>query len=1120
MNISRQEFLVEVPRLYPNTDEHINFWRKERKRCIEGYWASGYWMPGKLYFYVNYSTIKLNVQGSKVKSLGKPWLRDIEWMFFRLLEEARGFSGFEEDQFYSCHEALTQQNLSDEEIILRYCTDEATGELIPSKFNNIYLDETLARKKYVSPREYIAKQHVTNLGRPLYNNQSKNLFMIGARGYGKSYMMGGGVVTHEFLFDGLTQYIPQKDTNTSSEIVVGAGDAKYSSDTLEKVRLTIENLPGSVEINGKDFPAPFSKKFTGSWYPGKTIKAEYRKKIGGNWKKVGTKSSIKHRTFKDNPFAANGTRPGIMLFEEVGMFDNLKESYVASVECQRNGDDKFGTMVFIGTGGDMHGGGCLTGETKVWDSEGNLHLLKDLNINKGIKGFDIKNQEVSNEPITYWQDYTEKPCYRITTNTGRYIQASEEHPLLCSKASNFRHSKKINRKRIYWKKVDWIQAKDVKPGYQLAIADKVPITSSKVFKHARLIGLLIGDGSYNDTPILSNNDADIWNYIHKNYRSTEYTRRVCKDGSIYRECSILGMRSYLKEIGILGQTKENKTLPLNIHSYNKESISDLLGGLFDADGYVLKDCIGLAIKHFSLIDEIRLLLQRLGIHCNIRHRINKPNKLIKISTDHYELLIKDKRSIKRFYRNIQFISKIKQLKLTKLYYNLNTKIDYYSKENIGLRFERVISIEKIGIHPVYNLTANKTNTYLGNGIVTHNTRDAYEMFYNPEAYDCLVLNDDWEHRGKIGFFVPAYLGLNQYKNADGFTDEARAKKYLEEHRRKLLSAGSTTALDGEMINRPIKPSEIFLLKHGNIFPIHELQERLSKIERPEVQKYLQTPVSLYFDERSKTGVNYKVDTKGRLRPINDFPFDGDDREGAIVIYEFPITDEEGNVPKDMYIIGHDPYASDDPTGGSLASIYVLKTKKYMKHGHDEIVASFVGRPYYGRNVYNEHLMKLSMFYGNAKIYFEATGNTKEYFEKHKRLDLLAKQPQTIFTKKAAYETKGSVMYGYPMQSRQQKSQAIQYLRDWLLEERGINEQGQIVRNLDRIPDKALLQELIAFNYEGNFDRVMGFAGCILGMEEGYNQYNQEMEKESQIDHAVNFFSTNRLFKSIKYARQF
>lgn len=40
-----------------------------------------------------------------------------------------------------------------------------------------------------------------------------------------------------------------------------------------------------------------------------------------------------------------------MIFEEVGFFENLKETYAASVECQRDGATKFGSMMFTGTGG-------------------------------------------------------------------------------------------------------------------------------------------------------------------------------------------------------------------------------------------------------------------------------------------------------------------------------------------------------------------------------------------------------------------------------------------------------------------------------------------------------------------------------------------------------------------------------------------------------------------------------------------------------------------------------------------------------------------------------------------------------------------------------------------------
>lgn len=175
-----------------------------------------------------------------------------------------------------------------------------------------------------------------------------------SRGFGKSYSVGG-IVSHEFLFDGQTKYDPEQDV-TAAEIVVGAGDSKYSTDTLSKVKTMLEMLPGAGEFGGKVFPSPLTKRYSGSWSAGRQVTASYKKKVGGQWSTVGTKSNIKNRSFADNPYAANGTRPGIMVFEEAGIFSNLEESYTSSVDCQRDEGYKFGSMLFTGTGGDMEGG--------------------------------------------------------------------------------------------------------------------------------------------------------------------------------------------------------------------------------------------------------------------------------------------------------------------------------------------------------------------------------------------------------------------------------------------------------------------------------------------------------------------------------------------------------------------------------------------------------------------------------------------------------------------------------------------------------------------------------------------------------------------------------------------
>jgi hypothetical protein len=83
------------------------------------------------------------------------------------------------------------------------------------------------------------------------------------------------------------------------------------------------------------------------------------------------------------------------------------------------------------------------------------------------------------------------------------------------------------------------------------------------------------------------------------------------------------------------------------------------------------------------------------------------------------------------------------------------------------------------------------------------------------------------------------------------------------------------------------------------------------------------------------------------------------------------------------------------------------------------------------------------------------------------------------------------------------------VRSWLLEERGNN-----LRNLDLIPDKFLLQQLISFTLDGNFDAVMGFVGCIIGLEEIYISSKRKSENESYLSELDKEF--NKLLSNNKY----
>lgn len=311
MLVNKELFIEKkIELLHPASFEYKDYWREMKKRCIEGYWAGGTWIPPQMYFYLNFGTILLNKsKSSKSKIQGRPQFWDIHLDFFYNWVEARGLSGFEK---------MPNPTIPIRDL-LRECNED--------------------------------------LGAPIYDNESKNLTLMGSRDFGKSYMTANGVIAHEFLFDGLKDYsLENIKTPPTVEILVGASDTKYSSELLKKVKLCLDNLPGGMEVNGIYYPSPLSKITTGTFASGKSVIHNYPKKIGGSWIEAGTKSAIHHRSFGDNPYAAQGMRLSVAVLEEVGFFNNLKSSHEAMVDTMKNSGYKFGSALYIGTGGAMESG--------------------------------------------------------------------------------------------------------------------------------------------------------------------------------------------------------------------------------------------------------------------------------------------------------------------------------------------------------------------------------------------------------------------------------------------------------------------------------------------------------------------------------------------------------------------------------------------------------------------------------------------------------------------------------------------------------------------------------------------------------------------------------------------
>ena len=361
--IDKVKVATKVPRMNPLGVKYKRWWRTQKRRCIEGYWAEheGLWkfVSGPTYTYVNFWRIKLTEKTarSKIKTLGIPFLRDLEWLRGFVYEEARGFSGFKDDDEYTCF-ALMQEidPVKDPEDFEMRLMEYGNVELIKSTLINSRGEY----KKFISARDYLYKHFDRSLGKPLYYNMAFNVVDMESRGGGKSYWKSL-IIGHNFIFDGATDYddylaAKQEDSPLTSESLVGAIEAKYSDDLIGKIKLGLNNLPGSETIGDAVYPSPFSKKYYGSWESGKHITAGYDKKVGGVWKTVGSESKVQHRSFNSNHKAANGTRPNVSVIDEVGFMNNLIASLGQMKEAAADGTVKQGVVWMTGTGGDMEGG--------------------------------------------------------------------------------------------------------------------------------------------------------------------------------------------------------------------------------------------------------------------------------------------------------------------------------------------------------------------------------------------------------------------------------------------------------------------------------------------------------------------------------------------------------------------------------------------------------------------------------------------------------------------------------------------------------------------------------------------------------------------------------------------
>lgn len=831
--------------------------------------------------------------------------------------------------------------------------------------------------------------------------------------------------------------------------------------------------------------------------------------ITGKEVEDGYLSSITGITLKNDAERLRGTRGKLVLFEEAGKFPDIKQAWQVERPAVETDDGvAFGLLIAFG---------CVCAGTKVWTSSGDYVNIEDIKEEDGILGWDT--YQAVQQHIDHINPPSKKECVQITTHTGRTLRCSKDHPLLWSKPELSKRVPGMRWKNEHQKKWLWHEAQKCQVGDQVGVIDSVPFFGTKKMWEPRLVGWLIGDGSYgyDKTPRLSNCEDEINTYIEENFdTSPDSTPRFTKDGKIYKETRIKGICPKLRELGIYGQTKDKKRLPINIHQYDQESLAELIGGLWDTDGSAAIDKNGrprlsLSQSNEAILREIEGVLLHFGVHCNIifvrpsgRSHICR-GRTITDNKGYWRLQIGDITSIANFVSAIDCFVQYKQSAMDAMFAFTRSHLARYHKYVSGIHIERIVKIEDIGEQTIYNLTAKEQHNYIANGIVTHNTggesgsdfEGLQDMFYHPEGYNCLGFPNIWDEGmsdKQCGFFVPAWSNLQSdlypdCMDKDGNTNRTEAVKVLMEQREKVRQGQpDETVTDRYIAEHPITPQEAILEVGKNIFPKKQLQMQLSRIRTNKKLSSMKHVVDLTWG-----GDGTVVATEKKGGDITHYPLPlkgGDKPDGSVVIWEYPIKDP----PFGLYIAGCDPVDHDGSITNSLASTFVYKRFKAGEAWTDVIVAEYTGRPSTAEEYY-ENVRKLLTMY-NARLLFENERKGIYPYFVNKHCDyLLADQPDKviseIFKDSKVQRRKGCHM------TKQIRQYAEGLVKEWLLEEYAPGHP-----NLERVYSEPLIEELLLDDGERNVDRVIALCMVMIYREELYQVKIAETKKENK---QVEFF---------------
>lgn len=390
----------------------------------------------------------------------------------------------------------------------------------------------------------------------------------------------------------------------------------------------------------------------------------------------------------------------------------------------------------------------------------------------------------------------------------------------------------------------------------------------------------------------------------------------------------------------------------------------------------------------------------------------------------------------------------------------------------------------------------------GTGGEVELSKDAQEMFSDPETYNLLVMDWDilnrramkgktWKER-KWAMFVPGQMANSGVKRTIGLGDylgkpddkklnkikidatdfDASTNKLNEE--RKKLSTKDRVAYTSHTMFYPFTIDDCFLSSSQNLFPVeYAIKHKNDLLESGQYSGML---CDVFLESGNKLGT-----TKSN-KQLAGFPFSGGVIDAPVQIFEMPQSNRFDDF---IYVSGSDPYKQAKSDTPSLGAFYVFKRRVGIRDPYAyRIVASYVSRP-----------SSIDQFCRTCEVLQKGYGaiclmeNADQMYEQY--LNRKSGMPASFFlfageaiankyVKAGSRQNSKLGLYPTPGNQNLLFSCVVDYCwQDFVIGYDDSTGLDITVKGIELIDDIALLDEIIQYKPGLNVDRIIAFGHALV-----------------------------------------